>query len=311
MVKFAPFFIMAAASLWGFDALFRTQLTKSIPIPFIIFFEHLLGFIILSPVFIKNLRWIKAIKFDTWKTLIAMTAISSVLGTMLFTQALAQSFVVNDFITPILLQKLQPIFVVGMSALLLKEKLTLKFIILAIFALIGSYLLSFGTMPISLTLSGKEAVYLLSLGAAICWGMGTILSKKILDQIEFPLATALRFFLAIPISFGFVYFLQSGYEIANIPNIDLIRFLIIAIVTGGAGAIFIYYYGLQNTKAQIATFAELMLPVVSILIAITELNPYGAPQQLTVANIVGIVILITSIILISLGNKPKEKIEHD
>lgn len=311
MVKFAPFFIMAAASLWGFDALFRTQLTKSIPIPFIIFFEHLLGFIILSPVFIKNLRWIKAIKFDTWKTLIAMTTISSVLGTLLFTQALAKSFAFNDFITPILLQKLQPIFVVAMSAYILKEKLTLKFIILAIFALIGSYLLSFGTMPISLTLSGKEAVYLLSLGAAICWGMGTILSKKILDQIEFPLATALRFFLAIPISFGFVYFLQSGYEIANIPNIDLIRFLIIAIVTGGAGAIFIYYYGLQNTKAQIATFAELMLPVVSILIAITELNPYGAPQQLTVANISGIVILVVSIILISLQNKPKNKTEHD
>ena len=171
---------MAAASLWALDALFRTQLTYTIPTASIIFFEHLLGFIILSPVFFNNLRWIKALTKDTWKSLLILTLVSSVLGTILFTEALAQSFAYNDFITPILLQKLQPVFVVIMSAFLLKERLTLRFLLLAVAALIGSYLVSFGTMPISFSFKGKELIYLLAVGAALCWGPGTILSKKIL-----------------------------------------------------------------------------------------------------------------------------------
>ena len=302
---------MAAASLWALDALFRTQLTYTIPTASIIFFEHLLGFIILSPVFFNNLRWIKALTKDTWKSLLILTLVSSVLGTILFTEALAQSFAYNDFITPILLQKLQPVFVVIMSAFLLKERLTLRFLLLAVAALIGSYLVSFGTMPISFSFKGKELIYLLAVGAALCWGSGTILSKKILNTVEFPVATVLRFLLAIPISLTFAYILNQTYDFTQIASGDLIRFLIIAGITGGAGAIFLYYFGLQNTQAKISTFAELMHPIVSILIAISILNPYGAPQQMSGANIAGIIILLVSIIFISRENNSHKEPTHD
>ena len=43
-----------------------------------------------------------------------------------------------------------------------------------------------------------------------------------------------------------------------------------------------------------------MYPIISILIAITALNPYGAPQHLTTANIIGIIILLAAILKISL-----------
>jgi len=309
-VKIAPYFIMAAAALWALDGLFRTQLTYSIPTTAIIFFEHLLGFIILSPIIIKNFRWIKAIKTDTWKALLLMTLVSTVLGTLFFTEALARSFAYNDFVTPILLQKLQPVFVVIMSAIFLKERLSMQFLLLAVAALVGSYLISFGTMPVSLTLDGKELIYLLAIGAAFCWGTGTILSKKVLDSIDFPIATALRFLLAIPISLAFMFLLKQSYDFTQIATGDFVRFLIIAGITGGAGAIFLYYWGLQNTQAKISTFAELTFPVVTILIAVTPLNPYGSPQQMTGANMVGIVILVLSIILISRINTAPTKQLH-
>lgn len=302
---------MAAAALWALDGLFRTQLTYSIPTTSIIFFEHVLGFIILSPIIIKNFRWIKAIKIGTWKMILLMTLVSTVLGTLFFTEALARSFAYNDYITPILLQKLQPIFVIIMSAIFLKEKLSIRFLFLAATALVGSYLISFGTSPISLSLDGKEMIYLLAIGAAFCWGTGTILSKKVLDKVDFPLATALRFLLAIPISFVFVLVLKQSYDFTQIASGDFIRFLIIAGITGGAGALFLYYWGLQNTQAKISTFAELTFPIVSILIAITPLNPYGSPQQISGPNIVGILLLIASILLITLENRAQKNQMHD
>ncbi len=305
--RIGPLFIMAGASLWAVDAIFRTQLTYTIPTASIIFFEHLVGSIIMLPVLIKNFRWIKTLTRDTWQTLGLMTVVSSVLGTILFTQALANSFAFNDFVTPILVQKLQPVFVVLLSAVFLKERLTKQFIVLASVALVGSYLISFGNAPVELRFSGREVVYLLAVGAAFCWGAGTILSKKILTSIEFPLATALRYTLAVPISLIFVFAFGDTYNPTQMPFEFMMRFLVIAGVTGGAGAIFLYYRGLQFTKAHVSTFAELAFPVISILIAVTPLNPYGAPQVLSFGNIMGIILLVGSILMISFTSHEQEK----
>lgn len=301
-----PYLIMVAASLWAVDAVFRTQLTTVIPSSAIVFLEHTIGFLILSPIFFQNWEKIKKLTKTEWLNFIVLTVISSVLGAILFTQALAKSFAEFDFVTPILLQKLQPVFVVILSALFLKEKITGRFIAFASLALIGSYMMTFGTDIVQLTLQGKELVFVLALGAALCWGGGTILSKKALKTLDFPAATSMRFLLAIPISLIFMFMFNQTYNVAQINFDQIWRLLIIASVTGGAGAIFLYYKGLQNTDAKISTFAELMLPLVSLLIALTTLNPYGEPQQLTVANAAGILILVVSILVISLENNKKQ-----
>ncbi|MCA9371960.1 EamA family transporter [Candidatus Woesebacteria bacterium] len=298
-----PFLIMAASSLWAIDALFRTQLTFSIAPASIIFIEHLIGFIILSPVFVKHVQEIKKFTAHTWVVLLAMTIVSSVAGTLMFTQALSMSFAEQDFVTPILLQKLQPVFVVGLSALFLKERIDMKFFVLSVLALIGSYMISFGTTIVPFTLQNKEIVFLLALGAAVAWGSGTILSKTLLEKVSFPFATALRFLCAIPVAFVASYLFHQTVTLDQLGFQELWRFIVIAGITGGAGALFLYYKGLQKTQAKVSTFAELMFPVVSIFIAVTPLNPYGAPQMLSVENMVGIVLLIGSILLISGENR--------
>lgn len=294
---YGPFLIMLAAGLWAADALFRTELTKSMSSASIVFFEHVIGFVLLSPFLVKGWSKIKALKGRTWGWLVLLTIVSSVLGTLLFTEALVRSFSLGDFATPILLQKLQPIFVILLAAMFLRERVTFRFFALVIIALIGSYLISFGAQGIDLSISDKEVVYLLAIGAAFAWGSGTVMSKNILNTLSFAQATALRFMLAIPVSAVAVVLLGQSVAPSLITTGALWRFLIIAFTTG-AGAVLLYYRGLAMTEAKVATICELVFPVVSIIIAITALNPFGDPQALSLANIFGILLLLIAMLVI-------------
>lgn len=299
--QLGPFLVMFAASLWALDALIRTELTKSMPSASIVLWEHIIGALLLSPILWKAQKAYQKLTSSDWLNVLFMTVVSSVLGTILFTQALQKSFAFFDFATPLLLQKLQPVFVIVLAALFLKEKLTNRFLALVPLALIGSYMISFGAEPITIDFAAKMEVVLLAIGAAACWGGGTILSKKVLQKLSFWDATALRFAVAIPVAFIFSLFLNQTFNPVTFTPDQIFRFILIAFTTG-AGALVIYYKGLQLTQAKVATICELMFPVVSILIAITPLNPYGAPQVLSLANIFGIVILLSSILLISFEN---------
>lgn len=302
-----PILIMIASSLWAIDAIFRTQLTFTIQPATIVMIEHAVGFIFLSPFVFKNFNDIKKLQKKHWLAILTMTTVSSVLGALLFTKAIALSFASYDFVTPVLLQKLQPIFVIGLSAVFLKEKINLKFVILVLSALLGSYLISFDFKAVNLKLEGRELVFLLSVMAALSWGSGTILSKYILSKLNFETASALRFMIAVPIAFIFTIFLKENYNLLTLKYIDIFRFLIIATLTGGALAIYLYYKGLQKTQAKISTIAELMFPVTAVIIATTNLNPYGEPQILTIGKIIGIILLVSSILGITYLEKLKLK----
>lgn len=300
-----PILIMIAASLWALDALIRTGLTTSIPSASIVFLEHVFGLVLLLPIFIRSVPLYKKLTRNDWFVATLLALVSGVAGTTLFTQSLGKSFATGDFVTPILLQKTQPLFVTILAALALKERLTFRFLILVPIAFIGSYMVSFGVTPVQLQLSGKELVVLLSLGASLAWGSGTILSKTLLGKLSFPQATSLRFALTAPIALVVSFLLGQAFNPLGLTSGQIWRFILIAFTTG-AGAILIYYRGLATTQAKVSTFAELMFPVVSILIAVTSLNPYGSPQTLSLANIFGIAILLISITLISWENTSHE-----
>jgi len=299
-----PFLIMIAASLWALDGLLRTNLSGAIPSAWIVMIEHAVGFVILLPLFWRAREKFKTLTGRDWLVLIALTIVSSVAGTILFTEALARSFATYDYATPLLLLKLQPIFVILLAVIFLKEKLTAKFVALVPVALFGSYLISFGWHAIPLTFTNKEIVVLLSLGATFAWGAGTILSKTILKKLSFSEATSMRFLLAIPVAYIAAQILGQSYSFAHLTGGQFWRFVIIGFTTGAAGVL-IYYRGLQKTEAKVSTIAELIFPIISILIAITPLNPYGEAQVLSMANVAGIVILLASVLIISIDYAKK------
>ena len=294
-----PLMIMFASSLWAVDALIRTPLTRTIPSASIVLYEHVVGLLVLSPLFVRSLPILRTVTRKTWVHVFVLSLVSSVGGTVLFTQALSSSFATGDFITPLLLQKLQPLWVILLAVLLLKEKLHKEFLLWAPVALVGSYLISFGLTVPQLQFTGKEMVVMLSLGAAACWGSGTIMSKLLLHRYSAQDATFLRFIAAVPLALFVALTLHQYYPATAFTLDHIVRFVIISLSTGAA-ALLLYYAGLAKTKAHVATVAELMFPLVSVLIGVTKLNPYGAPQSLSTPQIIGIILLVGSMLRISL-----------
>jgi hypothetical protein len=55
-VRIAPLFIMIAAGLWALDAVLRSELSNTITPAGIVFMEHLVGFVIISPLFFRSIK---------------------------------------------------------------------------------------------------------------------------------------------------------------------------------------------------------------------------------------------------------------
>lgn len=299
--RYGAVMIMCAAALWAVDPVIRISLSQSIPPAAIVFYEHLFGFILLSPFIYWGRNRIMKLDKKDWLVIITMSALSSVIGGYLFTEALSRSFAVFDFVSPILLQKLQPVFVILLSGVLLKEKINWKFLAMLPIILIASYMVDFGANSVALEFGTKQTIYLLAIGAAFAWGAGTIMSKYTLKKLQFEEAAALRFGLAVPISLLLSFITNQTYTPMNLSSGEVGRFILIALTTGAA-AILLYYRGLKVTEAKVSTIAELTFPVTTLLIGLTSLNPYGEAQDLPLANAFGVVILLVSILVIAFDN---------
>ena len=104
-----PVFIFMAAILWALDGILRRFLFDLPPIT-IVFLEHLIGLIIISPFFFRT--WKKeSLSKKEWGVIGLVAFLSGVLGTLFFTTALLKvNFI--QFSVVLLLQKLQPIFAI-------------------------------------------------------------------------------------------------------------------------------------------------------------------------------------------------------
>ena len=83
-----PIFIIIAALLWAFDGLIRQHLYTLPPIT-IIFFEHLIGLILLSPFIFQHVLKTKLTSREWW-LIILIAVLSGLLGTLWFTTALGK-----------------------------------------------------------------------------------------------------------------------------------------------------------------------------------------------------------------------------
>src|SRR3989338_9891274 len=120
-----PVFITLAALLWAFDGLIRQHLYALPPIT-IIFFEHLIGLIILSPFVFKYVLKTKLTSREWW-LIILIAILSGLFGTLWFTTALGKVHFISISVV-FLLQKLQPIFAITTARIFLKEKLDRRYV---------------------------------------------------------------------------------------------------------------------------------------------------------------------------------------
>ncbi len=258
-----PVFIIIAALLWAFDGIIRRNLYSLPPIT-IIFFEHLIGLVILLPFAWKYVMKEKLSKKDFW-ILLLIALLSGLLGTLWFTTALLKVHFIS-FSVVFLLQKLQPLFAITSARIFLKEKINKAYIPWAIVALVSAFFVTFpGGIVNTQTGEGTIIAALYALGAAFAWGSSTTFSKMLLGKLSSTTSTFYRF-LFTTICALFVLFILGYSNTLSMPTIPQYGlFALIAVTTGMVGLL-IYYKGLKNTPVHVATILELTFPFMAIII---------------------------------------------
>lgn len=255
--------IIIAATLWALDGVIRRNLYSLPPIT-IIFFEHLIGLIILLP-FAWKLVIKEKIGKREWILLSVIAILSGLLGTLWFTTALLKVHFIS-FSVVFLLQKLQPLFAIGTARIFLKEKVSKAYLPWAGLALISAYFVTFpgGIVNIQ-TGEGTIIAALYALGAAFAWGSSTTFSKMLLGKVNSTVSTFYRFLFTIICSIILIVGLgySSSLGVVTIPQYGW--FVLIAVSTGMV-ALMIYYKGLRDTPVHISTILELAFPFIAIFI---------------------------------------------
>jgi drug/metabolite transporter, DME family len=277
-----PLLIIIAACLWALDGVIRRSLYTLPPIT-IVFFEHLIGSLLILPFIFKQL--IK-LKFDRREILLLfwISLFSSLLGTLWFTTALLKVNFISFSVVYLLLQ-LEPIFALTTANLFLGEKISRRYLIWAGLAIIAAYFVIFKNGVVNLN-TGAETVTaaLFALGAAFAWGSSTTFSKMALSKKPDQVITGLRFIITTFLAFGGIFLLRASDSITQVDTSQLLRFIFIAVSTGMV-ALLLYYKGLKLTPVRVTTILELTFPVLAITIDAFYYNSFLSPTQLFAAAI--------------------------
>src|SRR5579859_77593 len=272
--------IAVAAAMWGTDPIIRKTMGFTTSATTIVFGEHVILAALTLPFLLPALR---AVFRAGWRYVAAAVVVgagASAVATILFTDALIGHL---DFITPVVIQKIQPFVAVGGAALLLGERPRPRFAWFFLAGLAGFWLVN---QAHPLAPSAKGVVVIAeATGAAILWAMGTVLGRYLTRKIEFQDVLALRFFFGLIASAIALPVMGAG---AYSNTHDSLLILYLALITG-LFALVLYYYGLQKTPAVLASLGELTFPAVFVIAGI-----YGNSQPLTWSQWLGVAIILAT-----------------
>lgn len=277
--------VALAASLWGFSSLLREPLSHLMPTVSLVLVEHVVLVVMVSPWIISAVRALSAASLRTKVGVLVIGAGSSALATVMFTAA----FRLGDPITPQVLQKLQPVIAVLLAAVLLGERLTPRFPLFAVPAILGAWLLAFPD-PLAVQVQGAVAA-LLALGAAALWGAGTVLGRMVSRELSFVHVTTLRFAVGLLALLAFT--LVSGSPV-NVP-LELVPRLVLLALVPGLLALVLYYLALRQTPASRATLAELAFPLTAAAVGVTLLD-----GRLDASQWLGFAVVLASVVALAL-----------
>jgi drug/metabolite transporter, DME family len=276
--------VAVAAAMWGTDPIIRKTMSFTTSATTIVFGEHVILATLTLPFLLPALRAVFRAGRSYVLAAVVIGAGASAVATILFTDALIGH---SDFITPVVVQKIQPLVAVAGAALLLGERPRARFVWFFLPTLVGFWLVN---QAHPLDPSAKGAVVIAeATGAAVLWAMGTVLGRYLARRLEFQHIVTLRFFfgllasaLALPIMGASAY--SNGH--------DSVLILYLALATGLV-ALTLYYYGLQRTPAVLSSLAELTYPAVAVIAGIYAYNQHLRwSQWLGVAAILGAVTLL-------------------
>jgi len=300
--------VAIASLLWATDAAFRLPILRSIEPSTLVLLEHLLALALLIP-FSRSQREPLIPRDFSQKEWIAAAWVGmggSGFATLLFTASFRS---LNPSVA-ILLQKIQPVVVVALATVFLKERPRFSFYPWAAIALLSAIILAFPDLNFDFVsfenMNPRSQGVIMAVSSALIWAVSTIAGKKLLNHRAPLQTTRVRYlFGALAVSLIELIRLTSDYlsmnpspmqGISPHENWELHRWgaLIYVAWIPGLAAMSLYYTGMKRTPAVVTTFAELLFPLGAILINTLYLNmPLEPIQILAGATLMGAVTLIT------------------
>jgi drug/metabolite transporter (DMT)-like permease len=276
--------VAVAAAMWGTDPIIRKTMSGTTSATTIVFGEHVILVLCTLPLLFPALR---AVFRAGWRYVTAAVVIgagASAVATILFTDALIGH---SDFITPVVIQKVQPLVAIAAAAALLGERPRPSFAWFFLPALAGFWLVN-QPHPFEPSASGV-VVIAEATAAAVLWALGTVLGRYMSRELEFQHILSLRFFFGL-IASAILLPIMGASAYSN--RHDSVLILYLALVTGLA-ALTLYYYGLQRTPAVLSSLAELTYPAVAVIAGI-----YAYNQHLSWTQWVGVALILGTVTLL-------------
>ncbi len=271
--------VALGAALWGTDGAFRQPLVSPVVrwSPYtVVLYEHVLLTAVVAPFLIRHRHSLRRLDRGGWLAALGVAWGGSALATLAFTTA----FEYGNPDVVVLLQKTQPLWAIAAAAVVMRERplRTLGWFLVP--ALVGTYLLSFGTMTPADAFTGAQGrAAVLALAAAALWGAATAFGRRTLVAIEPQLVTAVRFTLALPLLAVIALYEGVVAPPADAHASDYPRLIALALVPGLI-ALLLYYRGLVHVPASVATFAELAFPATALIVNYFALNASVGATQL-------------------------------
>lgn len=291
------FLVILSCLFWGMDTLIRYPLVERGINPItIVFYEHCLLTIFFSLGLIPAIKRIGELKLADVFSFLVIGGLGSAVATVAFTQSF-------EYLNPslvILLQKLQPVVAIILSAIVLKEEIQKQFLIWAGICLIGGLMISspdiirfyhliqgdYKTVISDGALHGYALVGVSILG----WGATTVFGKR-LSMVGFDTKDIMagRFLIGLLVLIPFVKWNSS----LMLPQgEDYVRILIMVLISG-ALAMWLYYQGLKRLSARTTAIAEMFFPFFAIVA-----NWFFLGKQLNDWQLIGGAILLIGSLII-------------
>ncbi len=288
-------YIIIAAALWGTTGAFSNLILNYFPLS-----SLQLGAVrVVSTVFLLCI-WLLIVNRDAFKIKIKDIWVfvgTGILSLSFFTYCYFVSIRLNGVAIAAVLLYTAPVFVAIISALIFKIRLTIFKIIAIILVVFGCFLVS-GVLTgggYSLTLTGL----LFGIGSGFGYSLYTIFAKVAMQKGYKSLTVTFYTFLFSAFTVVPLSLLEDISVQKASPNILLlvIMFLSFGLITGVLPYIF-YTKGLGKTDPALASIISTVEPIVASMFGIFVFS-----EKLTISMILGMLLIVASIIVGSLGTK--------
>ncbi len=222
---------------------------------------------------------------------------TGIVSVLIFTLCYYKTMETTSLSVAAILLYTAPVFVMFLSALLFKEKITLKKIIACGITLVGCMLIS-GIIGInSIPLRGLFT----GLGSGLCYALYTIFSRFALNKGYSSLTISMYTFIIGGVSALFVTDIKGGISLMlNVPYSPLM-FVAFAVINCFLPYVF-YTASLKTVESSKASIFASVEPVMAIILSLVVFK-----EKIDIFGFLGIILVLLSVIFLNLPEKNQSK----